>query len=124
MLNYKSKIRKQINHSPLVHSLEVSMMNCMKLLIIAVIISAALSPALVGSRPIKCDNCINGGEEEITKMRSDLDVRRRIHKASGHISYDVLKNDKPAKRGGEPDLPDNKYQRPCNVANNCYRFTD
>lgn len=99
-------------------------MNYMKLLIIVVIISAALSPALVGSRPVKCDNCINGGREDIMKMRSDLDVSHRILKASRYISYDVLKNNKPAKRGGKPDLPDNKYQRPCNVANNCYRFTE
>ncbi|KAL1206131.1 Protein RALF-like 18 [Cardamine amara subsp. amara] len=97
------------------------MMNYMNLLIIAVIISAALFPALVGSRPVKCDNCINGGEEEIMKMRSDLDVSRRILKAPRHISYDVLKNNKPAKRGRKPD---NTYRRPCTVDNNCYRFTD
>ncbi|KAL1206184.1 Protein RALF-like 18 [Cardamine amara subsp. amara] len=100
------------------------MMNYMKLLILAVIISAALSPGLVRSRPVKCENCINGGEEEIMKMRSSMDVSRRILRAPRHISYEALKNDKLAKRDGKPDLPDNTYRRTCTFATNCLRFTD
>ncbi|KAG7568536.1 Rapid ALkalinization Factor [Arabidopsis thaliana x Arabidopsis arenosa] len=101
-------------------------MNYMKLLIIAVIISAALFPALVvGSRPVKCDNCIDGGEkEEIMKMSSGMDVSHRILQAKRYISYDALKKNKPAKPDGKPDKPDNKYRRGCTAATGCYRFTN
>ena len=69
------------------------MMNNMKLLIIAVmIISAALLPALVvGSRPVKCDNCMDGGEkEEIMKMSSGVDVSHRILQAKRFIDYEHI----------------------------------
>ncbi|CAD5320211.1 unnamed protein product [Arabidopsis thaliana] len=103
------------------------MMNNMKLLIIAVmIISAALLPALVvGSRPVKCDNCMDGGEkEEIMKMSSGMDVSHRILQAKRFIDYEALKKNLPAKPDGKPDKPDNKYRRGCSAATGCYRFTN
>ncbi|CAH8264564.1 unnamed protein product [Arabidopsis lyrata] len=102
------------------------MMNYMKLLIIAVIISAALFPALVvGSRPVKCNNCNDGGEKEkIMKMNSGMDVNHRILQAKRYINYDALKKNKPAKPDGKPDKPDNKYRRGCTAATGCYRFTN
>lgn len=100
----------------------------MKLLILFLIISAAIFPTLVRSRHVKCDQlsgkCINGGEKEIMRMKLDLDVSRRILKASRYISYDALKNDVPAKQSGQPDRRDNPYRRGCNVPSNCFRFTD
>ncbi|ESQ50453.1 hypothetical protein EUTSA_v10002317mg [Eutrema salsugineum] len=105
-------------------------MNYKKLfLIIAVIISPALFPALVQPRQVKCDrlggNCIDGGEELIMKMRSGLDVRRMILlelASSRHISYDALKKDVPDKR--RRAKPDNPHRRRCDVHSNCYRFTN
>lgn len=65
-------------------------------------------------------------EEKVIMMKtkSGLDVSRRILKASRYIGYDALKNDVPDKRRGKPDLPDNKYRRPCDVISTCYRFTN
>ncbi|VVA99934.1 unnamed protein product [Arabis nemorensis] len=106
------------------------MMNYMKFLIIAVIISAALFPELVRSRQVKCDrlggNCMDGGEEVIVKkiMRSGLDASHRILQASRYISYDALKKNVPDKRRGQTDRPDNPYRRGCDVHSTCYRFTD
>ncbi|XP_010494744.1 PREDICTED: protein RALF-like 18 [Camelina sativa] len=105
------------------------MMNDMKfLMIIAVVISASLFPALVfGSRPVKCDNCIDSGEEKITmmkKMRSSLDLSRRILQASRYINYDAMKQNKPAKPDGKPDQSDNTYRRGCTAATECHRFTN
>ncbi|XP_010509925.1 PREDICTED: protein RALF-like 18 [Camelina sativa] len=104
------------------------MMNYMKLLIIVVIISSALSPALVvGSRPVKCDNCVDGGKERIMKiMRAGLDMMmsHRILRASRYINYDALKHNRPARANGKPDQPDNRYKRGCTAATGCYRFTD
>ncbi|CAL9223785.1 unnamed protein product [Arabidopsis halleri] len=101
----------------------------MKLLIFVVIISVALFPVLVRSRPIKCDQlsgkCINGEEEEIMKMRSGLDViSRRILQAWRYISYDVLKDNLPDKRHGKSDGRDNPYRRSCDAHSHCYRFTN
>ncbi|EOA14946.1 hypothetical protein CARUB_v10028292mg [Capsella rubella] len=102
------------------------MMNCMKL--ISVIISAALFPALVvGSRPVKCHNCIDSvGEEKIImkNMRTGFEVNRRFLEASRYISHDVMKKNKPAKPSGKPDQPDNTYRRGCTAATECHRFTN
>ncbi|CAH8307557.1 unnamed protein product [Eruca vesicaria subsp. sativa] len=103
-------------------------MNPLKVLFIVVAISVVLCPTLLQSRQIKCDrlgeNCIKDGAEETMKMRSALDVSRRILKATRYINYDALKHDVPAKQHGQQDRPDNKYRRGCTLATGCLRLTN
>ncbi|ESQ27859.1 hypothetical protein EUTSA_v10019431mg [Eutrema salsugineum] len=116
----------------------------MKILIIVVIISAALFPALVQSRHVKCDrfggNCIGGGKETIRNMGSSWDVSRRILQAARYISYnamnhntpakqryisyDAMKHNVPAKQHGQKDLPDNHYRRACLLNTLCLRISN
>lgn len=95
----------------------------------AVIMSAAMLPALVvGSRRVKCDNCVDGGKEKINvmeMMRSGMDMMsRRVLQATRYINYDALKKDKPVRPNGKPDQPDNKYKRGCSADTGCFRFTN
>lgn len=53
-----------------------------------------ICPQIVQSRQIKCDRlgetCIKDGEEETMKMRSGLDVSRRILQAIQYKNYDAF----------------------------------